>query len=33
MSAIAGTILCIASVVVLLCPWIAEEIAELRWRR
>ena len=32
MSALCGTIVCIASVIVLLCPWIAEEIAEIRNR-
>lgn len=32
MSALAGTIIVIASVVVLLAPWISEEIKELRWK-
>ena len=30
MSAIAGTIICVASVIVLLAPWVADEIANLK---
>lgn len=33
MTALAGTVLCIASVIVLLAPWISEEIKELRWTK
>lgn len=32
MSAVAGTILCVASVIILLAPWLAEEIAEIKNR-
>lgn len=33
MSALAGTIIVIASVIVLLCPWIAEEVRDMRWSK
>lgn len=32
MSEVAGTIIVIASIIILLCPWISEEIKELRWK-
>lgn len=33
MSAVAGTIVVVASVIVLLYPWIAEEVRDMRWSK
>ena len=32
MSAIVGTVLCVACVIVLLCPWVSEAIADYKAR-
>lgn len=33
MSAVVGTIVVVASVIILLCPWIAEEVRDMRWSK